>query len=174
MNTWVKLNHFINCVRAPWSIRFNTRLIICRLPLFQYIICVCQVCDCMVEILFRASQLLLFLSAKKIKITFIIFCWVDVGENIYLTKLSISKATALKFIPLVLKIRGILFLFSLLHVFSLIPFFSFNWNKQNLRLKYLNILTGPSGFDQRVSEDFYEHVLKIILLKQRNFHQRRF
>lgn len=129
---------------------------------YAILACVCQVWNCMVKILFRTSQLLLFfVGQKNFRIHFSSFAELmfSVGKNINLTKLLISNATALKFMPLVLKSRGRIVLSFLLHIFSLIPLFLFNSKKTKFKTLILKYITSPSGFDQRVSKDFYEHVL---------------
>lgn len=104
--------------------------------------CVCLVWDCMVWILFRTSQLLSFLSAKIMKNTFFIFCRVDdfCGRK-YLVSYRYLGRLHLSWCPWCWRWGDVLFLSSLLHVFSLISFFLFNFNKTKFKtiiLKHFN------------------------------------
>lgn len=126
--------------RALWSIRFNTWFIICRLPLFPYITQFLLVSVkfgiAWLKYSFVLRSCYYFCRPKQLQNTFFIFSdlILSVGKNINLTKLLISKATGLKFMPLVLKIRGrIVFVLSIAYILSH-TFFLFNLNKKNLRL----------------------------------------
>lgn len=149
--------------------------IICRLPLFPYITQFLLVSVkfgiAWLKYSFVLRSCYFFCRPKKLQNTFFLSSaelMFSVGKTINLTNLLISKATAFKFMPLVLKIRGcIVFVLSVAYILSHTFWsFQFKWNKI-----YNRPLRLWSESQWRLLWTCFQQKN---LLKQRNFHQRRF